>query len=104
MKNKKLNLDNLSVSSFVTSLEKEQSETINGGILSISFCGPQRSLNVASMCGGCSHHVCENTYDTHNGKNTCAFLCGVSLPELPKIPNIPPISAARTGGRCPGEM
>ncbi len=89
MKSHKLNLNNLAVSSFVTSLEKKQSETINGGFFSISFCGPAASLPAESFCGRCSLHIC---YDTYNPKPAVT-------PKPPAMPAMP-ADNDRSAGTC----
>jgi hypothetical protein len=55
MKNKKLNLNELKVKSFVTDMEKEKSETVKGGTFLDTGCNP----TVSQWHNECSFPFCE---------------------------------------------
>lgn len=93
---KHYNLSEIKVDSFVTSITPNEKETLQGGIT------PTPGIISALIA---SYTYCKKIGEelgetlSKNAPGVCKSLAGYCPPV-----EIQPISMARTGGRCPGEM
>lgn len=98
MKKKKLNLNELNVESFVTTLNDEEKNTVHGASVICPTPGIISALIASYLkCKEVGEDLGEKL--SKGAPGVCESLAGLCPPV-----KIQPISLARTGGRCPGEM